>query len=270
MLRNAVSKHWGAGVETSVEPERRLAYEDRGAGVPIVFIHGLTFSKETWQPIIDRLVEKYRCVAIDLPGHGESTGLPRSMDEVAQQVHRVITDLGIERPVIVGHSYGAMFVTFYAAQMPVAGVVNVDQSLLVGPVIGMSQQMESVLRGPNFATAFEPIRRSIGVEKLPEPLRSSTAATQTVRQELVVAYWYEVGRASPEEMQVMVDEATGKITVPYLAIFGHQLPEEDRAYLQEHLPALQLEEWPDRGHMVHLMEPDRFAKRMDRFIESLS
>jgi pimeloyl-ACP methyl ester carboxylesterase len=256
-------------MDAVVETGNRLAYEDRGTGFPIVFIHGLTFSKETWRPIIDRLIDRYRCVAVDLPGHGESAGLPRSMEEVAQQIHRSITDLGIERPVIVGHSYGAMFASFYAAQMPVAGVVNVDQPLLVGPVIGMSQQMEPMLRGPNFAAAFEPIRRSIGVEMLPEPLRSSTQATQTVRQDLVVAYWYEVGRPSPEEMQAMVDEVTGKITVPYLAIFGHQLPDEDRAYLQEHLSALQLEEWPGCGHMVHLMESNRFAKRLARFLESL-
>jgi pimeloyl-ACP methyl ester carboxylesterase len=256
-------------VEAPVGADNRLAYEDRGTGVPVVFIHGLTFSKETWRPIMDRLVDRYRCVAIDLPGHGESTGLPSSMEEVVQQVHRLVTDLGIERPVMVGHSYGALFVTFYAAQMPVAGVVNVDQTLLVGPIMRMSQQMEPVLRGPNFDAAFEPIRQSIGVDMLPEPLRSHTRATQTVRQQLVIAYWYEVGRPSPEEMQAMVDEATSKITVPYLAIFGHQLPEEDRAYLRDQLRTLQLEEWAERGHMVHLKETHRFTSRMTRFIDAL-
>jgi pimeloyl-ACP methyl ester carboxylesterase len=256
-------------MDAVLETGNRLAYEDRGTGFPVVFIHGLTFSKGTWRPITDRLVDRYRCVAIDLPGHGESTGLPCSMEEVMQQVHQLISDLGIERPVIVGHSYGAMFVTFYAAQMPVAGVVNVDQTLLVEPFLRMSQQMEPVLRGPNFAATFEPIRRSIGVEMLPESLRSSTQATQTVRQDLVVAYWYEVGRSSPVEMQVTVDEATSTVTVPYLAIFGQRLPEEDRAYLQEHLPTLELEEWPDRGHMVHLMETERFTDRLSRFIDSL-
>jgi pimeloyl-ACP methyl ester carboxylesterase len=256
-------------MSTSIEQGNRLTYEDRGTGVPIVFIHGLTFSKETWRPVIDRLADRYRCVAIDLPGHGESRELPRSMEEVMQQVYRLVTDLGIERPVIVGHSYGALFVTFYAAQMPVAGVVNVDQSLLVEPLMRMSQQMEPVLRGPHFATAFQPIRQGIGIEMLPEPLRSSTQSTQSVRQDLVVAYWYDVGRPSPQEMQAMVDDATSRITAPYLTIFGHQLPREDRDYLREQLPALEFEEWPDRGHMVHLMEPGRFADRISAFIESL-
>jgi pimeloyl-ACP methyl ester carboxylesterase len=256
-------------VNATVRTDNHLAYEDRGTGFPIVFIHGLTFSKETWRPITDRLVDRYRCVGIDLPGHGGSAGLPRSMEEVTQQVYRVITDLGIERPVIVGHSYGALFVTFYAAQLPVGGVVNVDQPLLVDPFMRMSQQLEPVLRGPAFAAAFEPIRQSIGVEMLPAPLCSSTQATQTVRQDLVIAYWYDVGRPSPEEMQALVDEAVGQISVPYLAVFGQRLPDEDRVYLRDRLPTLQLEEWPDRGHMVHLMESERFANRLATFVDSL-
>jgi pimeloyl-ACP methyl ester carboxylesterase len=162
-----------------------------------------------------------------------------------------------------------VFVTFCAARIPVAGVVTVDQTLLLGPVMGMSGQLETALRSPNFAAAFEPVRQSIGVEMLPEPLRSETLATQTVRQDLVVAYWYDVGHPSPEEMQLMVDEAVGEITVPFLAIFGHQLPDEDRAYLQQHVAALELEEWPERGHMVFLMETDRFADRLAAFIESM-
>jgi pimeloyl-ACP methyl ester carboxylesterase len=256
-------------VERVVTAGDRLAYEDRGTGFPVVFIHGLTFSKETWRPIVDRLVDRYRCVAIDLPGHGESAGLPRSMDEVMGRIHQLLTGLRIERPVIVGHSYGAVVVTGYAAQMPVAGVVTVDQTLLVEPQLRMAQQLEPVLRGPNFAAAFEPIRRSIGVELLPEPLRSSTQATQTVRQDLVVSYWYDLENRSPKEMQALLDSLSAGITVPYLAIFGRQLPEEDRAYLREHVRTLELEEWPDGGHMVHLMEPDRFADRLAAFTESL-
>jgi pimeloyl-ACP methyl ester carboxylesterase len=249
-----------------METGSSLAYEDRGTGRTLVFVHGLTFSKETWRPVTDRLVDRYRCVTIDLPGHGESERLPSSMEEVAHRVYRVVTELGIERPVMVGHSLGAMFVTFYAARFPVAGVVTVDQTLLVGPIIRMSRQMEPLLRGPGFATAFEPIRRSIGVEMLPEPLRARTLATQTVRQDVVVAYWYDAGVSSPEEMQAMVHEATGRIEVPYLAVFGHLLPEDDRTYLRDRLAALELEEWIDRGHMVHLLETERFAERVAAFV----
>jgi pimeloyl-ACP methyl ester carboxylesterase len=145
-------------------------------------------------------------------------------------------------------------------------VVNVDQPLDFEPIIRMLQQVEPALRGAGFAAAFEPIRKSIGVERLPEPLRSRTLATQTVQQNLVLAYWDEPLRLSPEELQAQVDETAQRITVPYLAVFGHRLADEERMRLQGRLCGLELEEWPDRGHMVHLMEPDRFAQRLAAFV----
>jgi pimeloyl-ACP methyl ester carboxylesterase len=148
----------------------------------------------------------------------------------------------------------------------VAGVVNVDQPLDVMPFARMAHQMEPALRGPNFAEAFEPIRRSIGVELLPEPLRSSTLAAQTVRQDLVLAYWKDMLEQSPEELQAMTDQTARQIRVPYLAVFGHALSDEERTRLRNLLPTLELEEWPDRGHMVHLMEPARFTDRVAAFL----
>jgi hypothetical protein len=57
------------------------------------------------------------------------------------------------------------------------------------------------------------------------------------------------------------------IEVPCLSVFGHQLSAGERSHLREHVSAVQLEEWPDRGHLVHLAEPDRFAARLRAFIE---
>jgi pimeloyl-ACP methyl ester carboxylesterase len=218
----------------------------------------------SWEPIVDRLADRYRCIAIELPGHGDSAGLPDSLVELGQQVHGLVTKLGIERPVLVGHSLGGMFVTFYAARFPVAGVVNVDQTMDFEPMAGMIQQLSRSLRGPNFEAAFEPFQRSIGVELLPEPLRSRTLATQTVRQDLVLAYWSEPLHQS------QIDEALRQITVPYLAVFGHRLSGDEGRRLQDRLPTLELEEWPDRGHMVHLMEPENFAGRVASFVAQCS
>jgi pimeloyl-ACP methyl ester carboxylesterase len=255
-------------MSVSAIPNSQLAYEERGSGVPVVFIHGLTFNRHTWDPLIDRLVGRCRCVALDLPGHGESMCLPRSMDEVGQRVHTLVVDLGIERPVVIGHSLGGIEATMYAARFPVAGVVNVDQPLDVRPFVGWLQQIAPALHGPDFAAAFEPIRQSIGVELLPEPLRSATLTTQTVRQDIVLAYWSEIFRQSPESLQALVDEAARRIVVPYLAVFGHRLTDEERAALRDRLTGLELEEWPDCGHMVHLMELDRFADRLTTFVDA--
>jgi pimeloyl-ACP methyl ester carboxylesterase len=265
-------------MKTAVALSTRLAYEERGVGTPIVFLHGLTFSRRTWRPLLDRLAGRFRCVTVDLPGHGGSPGLPRSfeevehrvptLEEIGHRVHTLVADLGIARPVVVGHSFGAAIASFYAATFPVAGVVNVDQPLDLRPFLRLLQQVASALRGPGFAAAFEPIRQSIGVELLPEPLRSATLATQTVHQDLVLAYWDEPLRRSPEDLQAEVDATARTIVAPYLAVFGHRLGDDERANIRTLIPHLELEEWPDRGHMVHLMEPNRFADRLAAFVSA--
>ncbi len=256
-------------VQISSVGNSRLAYEESGTGFPVVLLHGLTFSRSTWRPITERLSDRFRCIAIDLPGHGESAGPPHSMEDLARNVNALLTSLGIGRPVVVGHSLAGMIATFYASRYPVAGVVNVDQPLDVVPFARLLRQLEPELRGPHFLAAFEPFRQSIGVDLLPEPLRSATTATQTIQQDLVLGYWEEVLQRSPEELQEITDEAARSITVPYLAVFGRQLSENERDGLHDRLSRLQLEEWPDRGHMVHLMEADRFTNRIAAFIDRL-
>ncbi len=99
------------------------------SGLPVVFLHGLTFDRSLWWPIVERMVGSFRCILIDLPGHGESAGLPSSMAHLGEALHDLLEELGVAKPVVVGHSLGAMLAVFYAGTYPVAGVVNVDQTL---------------------------------------------------------------------------------------------------------------------------------------------
>lgn len=168
----------------AVEP---LAHLDTGGDSPaIVFIHGMTFSKETWDPIVDRLRDRFRCLVVDLPGHGGSTGSGADPLAVVARIHATVVDTAVARPVVVGHSAGALYATGYAATHPTAGVINVDQSLRVGPFAGFIQHLSPALRGPDFATAFEPFTASIGVARLPEPERGRVLTTQHVTQRLVL------------------------------------------------------------------------------------
>ena len=255
-------------METMVSRGGRLAYEACGDGPPVVFLHGLTFNRTTWRPIVERLSDRFACIAIDLPGHGDSPGPPRTLAEVAAVVHDLLAELGIDRPVVVGHSMAAGIASLYAASYPVAGVVNVDQPLDVRPVAQLVHQMAPALRGDDFHAAFEPFRQSIGVEMLPEPQRSLVAASQRIRQDLVLGYWDEVLQSTPADLQARIDETAGAIRAPYLAVFGHSLSGEERHHLQLLLPTLELEEWPERSHLVHLVEPDRFARRLAAFVEA--
>src|SRR5262245_33479678 len=99
---------------TAIDLQAGLAYDIQGTGTPVVFRTGLTFDRRTWRPVIDRLDGVLTSIAIDLPAHGDSGGEPASLERAAERIHRLLDSLGIERPVVVGHSMAAGVAGLYA------------------------------------------------------------------------------------------------------------------------------------------------------------
>jgi pimeloyl-ACP methyl ester carboxylesterase len=244
-----------------------LAYERHGDGIPVVFLHGLTFDRTMWRPIIERLGEGVCCIACDLPGHGDTAGEPCTMREAAARVHVALKSMGIGEPVIVGHSISSGIASIYAASYPVRGLVSVDGTVDIRPMAELIRRLEPVLRGDRFAEAFAPYQGSMGFEHVPEPLRTRTLESQEISQEVVLGYWEQLFRQDPSALQHEIEATMTSIDAPCLCVFGHDLNASERTYLQAHLSEVQVEEWPDRGHLVHLAEPDRFAARLRRFID---
>jgi pimeloyl-ACP methyl ester carboxylesterase len=244
-----------------------LAFERRGAGVPIVLLPGLTFERRTWRPIVERLGGDVCSIAVDLPAHGDSAGSPCDLADVAARVHQLVDRLTIDDPVVVGHSMSGGVAMTYAASYPARGAVTVDSATNVVPFAELVQRLEPALRGPDFARAFEPFQHSMGLDRIPEPLRSEVLVAQEVRQDVVLGYWDELMRSEPERLQARVEQVAAAIHVPVLAVFGRQLSSDERAHLRRLVPGAQLEEWPGRGHFVHVAEPDRFAARLRAFVD---
>ncbi len=244
----------------------RLAYEDAGAGTPVVFLHGLTFDRRTWRPIIERLDGSIRSIAVDLPAHGESGGAPAPLDEVAAQVHELVGSLAVDRPVMVGHSMSGGLATLYAAMYPSRGVVTVDNGPDIRPFAQLIKRLEPVLRGPGFTAAWPTFEDSLGLERIPEPTRSLVLETHEVNQEVVVGYWEMVLRTDPDELQAIIDTYLRQLDVPCLAVFGRPITDGELERFGW-LPDVELEEWTGDGHFVHLVDPDRFAARLLQFID---
>jgi pimeloyl-ACP methyl ester carboxylesterase len=237
-----------------------LTYESHGTGTPVVLLHGLTFDRTSWRPIVERLGDDLHTVAIDLPAHGDSGGAPCPLDEVAAQVHAVVDELGIDRPVVVGHSMSGAVALIYAAAYPTLGVVDIDNPLDVRPFAAMVKQLEPALRGPGFAQAFEPIQRSMRLDLVQGPL------AQQIRQDVVVGYWQELLDTDVDALQRRIETEAARIDVPALLLFGQRLADGDRAYIEAHLRRGEVEEWDGDGHCLHLVEPDRFATRLRDFV----
>ena len=56
-----------------------------------------------------------------------------------------------------------------------------------------------------------------------------------------------------------------RLDIPCLGVFGRLITDGERERF-ERLPSVELEEWPEDGHFVHLVEPDRFASRLREFV----
>ena len=243
-----------------------LAYDDEGVGTPVVFLHGLTFDRRTWRPIIDRLDDRLRSIAVDLPAHGGSGGEPAPLDEVAAQVHQLVGSLDVDRPVLVGHSMSGGLASVYAATYPSRGVVSIDNGPDIRPFAQLLHQVEPALCGPGFTQVWRTFEDSLGLERIPEPVRSLVLETHEVEQDVVLGYWRTVLRTDPDELQALIDAQIRQLDVPFLGVFGRAITPSERERLGW-LRDAQLEEWAGDGHFAHLVDPDRFATRLRTFVE---
>lgn len=98
---------------------RRLAFREAGAGPPIVFLHGLGGNSASWEPQFAAFSNRYRVVAWDMPGFGQSELMPLATTrDYSTLARRVMDALGIERAVGVGTSYGTVILADLAATNP--------------------------------------------------------------------------------------------------------------------------------------------------------
>ena len=88
----------------------QLAYEERGSGKPLVFIHGFPLDRRMWIGQLSGLAKKRRCIALDLRGNGLSTiddAEPEfSMDLLADDIAATLDELGADKADICGLSMG--------------------------------------------------------------------------------------------------------------------------------------------------------------------
>jgi pimeloyl-ACP methyl ester carboxylesterase len=249
-----------------------IAFDLRGEGPPIVLVHGITDNRSLWDPVAGRLSADHQVVTLDLRGHGESgDASDYSALAMANDVAAVVAAAGIERPVLVGHSLGGIVVSAYAASgAPVAGVVNVDQSLHMSEFAGALRPIEPLLRGPEFHEVLSAIFTSMDGPLLSESDRAAGAERQAAaRQDVVLGVWGLVFGSTDAELDAVIDAVAQAIAVPYLAIHGLDPGADYADWLSARIRGATVEIWPDHGHYLHLVDPDRFAGRVRRFAASL-
>jgi pimeloyl-ACP methyl ester carboxylesterase len=237
-----------------------LTGTDDGRG-PVVLLHGLTFDRGMWGPLVDVLGGR-RAVALDLPGHGES---PRrdsyDLGDVVDVLHDAVMAAGARRPVLVGHSIGGVLATVYAANHPARAVLNIDQPLLVGPFGEMLRSVEPVLRGPEYRSVSDELVAGMGIEQLSPQLRELLRSTP--RQDLLLGYWREILEKPSDELR---EQRTRELTAlresgtAYHYVSRAPVNPGYEAWFRSVLPEAGITVLPGSGHFPHLAQPEALVE----------
>jgi pimeloyl-ACP methyl ester carboxylesterase len=83
-----------------------LAHDRRGAGAPLVLLHGTNSSRSIWEPLLPQLTKTREVFSIDLPAHGASRATSLAPPAWAKEVASLLDELGLRRIGVVGHSSG--------------------------------------------------------------------------------------------------------------------------------------------------------------------
>jgi pimeloyl-ACP methyl ester carboxylesterase len=262
----------------------KLHYIVRGEGKPVLMLHGNLVMIEDLDisGIVDRAAERHQVIAFDRPGYGYSER-PRwniwDAKAQAKLIHRALGRLGIERPIVFGHSLGTLTALALALDYPsdVRSLVlasgyyfptaRPDLPLMVLPAIPVIGDIMRYTTSPLAARLMWPgiLRLLFGPSPVPErfsrfpvwmALRPSQLRTIGEESALLIPTAAALGRRYHE------------LKLPAVIIAGSEdryvNPHAHSAALHRAAPHSVLRLVPETGHMIHHSRPDEVLGAIDR------
>ncbi|WP_119060673.1 alpha/beta fold hydrolase [Dichotomicrobium thermohalophilum] len=259
---------------------------EAGAGTPVVMIHGASSNLREWTAsIFDDVAARHHAIAIDRPGFGWSTRRtenghdPRVQARLCREVFR---DLGLERPILVAHSWAGALALAHALEFPqetggilfLSGVshpwpggVGWEHEAASLPVLGRLFAWTLVAPG-YFVRVDAGIRNVFRPNHPPDHYRESAATALYSRPATFLANADDLTRLKPIVREMAPNYPL--IDTPLIALTG----DEDHVILTElHTPPLvakvpdaELEVLPGVGHMPHHVAPETVLAAIDQLV----
>jgi len=134
---NAHAAEWDSSgtVKTS---GGELHYRIAGMGKPLLLLHGYSGNGEQWRNFMAAFLDDYKVIAVDLPGHGQSSKLGTRfvVTDAARDMWQLMDHLGVEQIVGVGYSAGGMTLLQMALQEP----SRVDAMILAASAASVAEE----------------------------------------------------------------------------------------------------------------------------------
>jgi len=251
---------------------------------PIIFLHGGGLNAHTWDVVCLMLRNDYHCLALDQRGHGDSEWEPTadySFDSQIDDIVGFIEQLGLSRPLLVGHSMGGFAAMGYAMRhaASMSGLMLVD----VGPELSMDgakrirefisqdRELDSVDEFVERALAFNPMRK-------PTLLRRSLLHNLRKLPNGKWTWKHDPNRMSPdlnkeriERAQHIIDEIH-RISCPTLILRGERSDVFTDANAEKFAAALPNGRWTrvaGAGHTIQGDNPRALLAELRPFLKEI-
>jgi pimeloyl-ACP methyl ester carboxylesterase len=266
----------------------RRAFRMVGNGPPVLLIHGIGDSSETWAPVIPGLAQHYRVIVPDLLGHGNSDK-PRadySVGAHANSMRDLLSVIGVDRATLIGHSLGGGVAMQFAYQYP----ERTDRIVLVANG-GVGRHVTPILRAASLPGAdlllsglhLPGVRFQIGMAvkllqvfgtrlgldapdllRVIDSLPNAAARAAFIRTLRAVVDWRG-------QVDTMLDRCYLTEGMPTMLVWGDRdpvLPPLHAGIAHIAMPGSRLELFPNTGHFPFHTDPQRFVTVIRDFIDS--
>lgn len=250
-----------------------LAYTDQGTGLPVVFLHAFPFNRRMWKPQVKALSDRYRTIAVDLRGHGESDApLWRyTLDLFADDIKGLLDHLGIQQTVLAGLSMGGYLSFAFYRKYP-----DRIKALILADTRAEADKPETVAWRFNLAQkVYQEGAKAVADEMGPKLLspKAKPALVEQVRAMILSTPMSGV----VGDLMAMAERPDStpllaQIICPALVIAGQDdvltTPEENKR-IADGIRGARFEVIPEAGHLSNLEQPEAFSRAVARFLEGI-
>ncbi len=232
----------------------------KGQGVDVVLLHGWGQNTEMMQFIQDHLQPFFRVTNLDFPGFGKSEEMkePWSVQRYTEFLEEVCAELGIDNPILIGHSFGCRVAIRYAAKH------SVQKMILTGAAgIRPKKTLINKLRLLTYKVAKKGLQ-VFGAKELQEKLKKKFGSAD---------YKNASGVMRDTLVKVVQDDITdllNQIECPVLLVWGDQddaTPLWMGKMMEKEMKNAGLAIFEGDGHYAYFNQSQRFCRILDVFLE---
>jgi esterase len=254
----------------------KLHYKELGHGQPLLILHGLFGTLDNWQTLAKRFAEHYNVFLVDLRNHGRSPhDEQHDYDTMAADVLKLVDELQIATPAIIGHSMGGKVAMNYALKYPtrLTKLIVVDIAPKAYP--------------PHHDEIIDALQ-SVDIDNIKSRGEVDAQLSNVIKDEEVRLFLMKNlyrkddssfgWRMNLDALEKNYEKIAAPITsdIPFkkhtLFIKGGRsryiLPEDIYSNIEHLFTLVEVETIPEAGHWLHAEAPDKVYNLVTTFLEA--